>query len=169
MTPTTRSRLPEAPDRLVVNTGPLIALGRGGALDIVSQLPIKFIAPLQVANEIAAGVLLGHPVLMPDWVDVVTLKGPLPPISVAALDEGEAAVIQLAADLDIGWVCIDEWRGRRAAVAAGLKVTGSLGLIGRAKHVGIIPTVRPWIDRMATAGIHYHPDLLAKFLTSFGE
>jgi predicted nucleic acid-binding protein len=161
--------LPGDAERLVVNTGPLIALGRASALDVIRQLPIAFIAPVQVADEVRAGALLGHPVTMPEWVDVVALSRSLAPVSVSALDEGEAAVIQLAIDLGIGLVCIDEWRGRRAAVAAGLKVTGSLGLIGRAKHVGLIPAVRPWIERMATAGIHFHPDLLAKFLSAVGE
>jgi len=53
--------LPTEPERLVVNTGPLIALGRVEALDIVGRLPIKFIAPAQVGGEIAAGSRLGHP------------------------------------------------------------------------------------------------------------
>jgi predicted nucleic acid-binding protein len=152
-----RLSLPAEGERLVVNTGPLIALGRGNAWDIISQLPIRFIAPLQVANEISAGVLLGHPVIMPAWVEVVAVRGPLAPVSVSTLDEGEAAVIQLAVELGIERVCIDERRGRRAAIAAGLKVTGSLGLLGRAKHLGFVPAVRPWIEKIATAGIHFPP------------
>jgi predicted nucleic acid-binding protein len=161
--------LPSEPEHLVVNTGPLIALGRVDALEIVCRLPVKFIAPAQVASEIEAGARLGHPVTLPSWMEVATLAGPLAPVSVSALDEGEAAVIQLALERGVARVCIDEWRGRRAALAAGLKVTGSLGLLGRAKVVGLIPGVRPWIDKMSAAGIHYHPELLAKFLAAVGE
>jgi predicted nucleic acid-binding protein len=161
--------LPEEAERLVVNTGPLIALGRVDALEIISRLPLRFLAPIQVADEIAAGARLGHPVTTPTWVEVIPLSAPLAQVTVSALDEGEAAVIQLALELRIATVCIDEWRGRRAAAAAGLKVTGSLGLLGRAKHIGLIPTVRPWIDKMRAAGIHYHPDLLVKFLAAIGE
>ena len=69
----------------------------------------------------------------------------------------------------IDTVCIDEWRGRRAATAAGLRVTGSLGLLGRAKRLGLIETVRPWLMKLDAAGIHYHPDLVARFLTAIGE
>ncbi len=94
---------------------------------------------------------------------------PISPVSVSTLDEGEAAVIQLAVELSIEKVCIDEWRGRRAAVAAGLKVTGSLGLLGRAKRDGLIPSVRPWIEKLKAIGTHYHADLLATFLSSIGE
>jgi predicted nucleic acid-binding protein len=161
--------LPEEADRLVVNTGPLIALGRVDALDLISRLPIRFLAPALVAEEIAAGARLGHPVLMPTWVEVAALKAPLPQLSLSTLDEGEAAVIQLALELGVARVGIDEWRGRRAAAAAGLRVTGSLGLLGRAKNLGIIPAVRPWIDKMQAAGIHYDRALLVKFLAAIGE
>jgi predicted nucleic acid-binding protein len=105
---------------------------------------------------------------MPAWVDVVALGGPLVSATVATLDQGEAAVIQLALENGIASVCIDEWRGRRAATAAGLRVTGSLGLLGRAKRLGLI-AVRPWIAKLKTAGVHYHPELVAKFLASIGE
>jgi predicted nucleic acid-binding protein len=161
--------LPTAPERLVVNTGPIIALGRVDALDIIGQLPIKFVAPTQVADEIAAGARLGHPVTMPPWIEVVALDAPLAPVTVSALDEGEAAVIQLALERGIGSVCIDEARGRRAAAAAGLLITGSLGLLGRAKRLGLVPAVRPWIAKLKTAGVYYHPALLAKFLAAIDE
>jgi predicted nucleic acid-binding protein len=161
--------LPTAPELLVINTGPLIALGRVDALDIVSKLPITIVAPLDVAGEIEAGSRLGHPVTMPAWVEVQPLAFPLARIAVGTLDEGEAAVIQLAMERAIETVCIDEWRGRRAAIAAGLRVTGSLGLLGRAKRVGLIVAVRPWIAKLDAAGVHYHPDLVAKFLAAIGE
>lgn len=161
--------MPGEAERIVVNTGPIIALGRVDALDLISRLPLRFVAPAQVADEIALGVRLGHPVTMPTWVEVAALSAPLSQVSISTLDEGEAAVIQLALELRIARVCIDEWRGRRAATAAGLKITGSLGLLGRAKNLGLIPAVRPWIDKMQAVGIHYHPELLAKFLAAIGE
>jgi predicted nucleic acid-binding protein len=54
-------------------------------------------------------------------------------------------------------------------MAVGLRVTGSLGLLGRAKRVGLIPTVRFWIEKLTTFGIHYHPELLQRFLSAMGE
>jgi predicted nucleic acid-binding protein len=161
--------LPNAPESLVVNTGPLIALGRVDALEIVGRLPTRFMAPEQVAEEIAAGARLGHPVTVPAWVEVVALERPLSRVTVGSLDAGEAAVIQLAVERAIDAVCIDEWRGRRAATAAGLRVTGSLGLLGRAKRLGLVTAVLPWITKLGAAGVHYHPELLAKFLGAMGE
>ena len=156
--------MPAAPETLVINTGPLVALGRVNALDIVGQLPFRFITPTQVADEIAEGTRRGHPVTLPAWVEVTPLNAPLSRLGSSTLDEGEAAVIQLAVERGVARVCIDEWRGRRAAAAVGLKVTGSLGLLGRAKQIGLVDSIRPWIAKLEAAGIHYHPDLIAKFL-----
>lgn len=161
--------MPTEPEQLVVNTGPLISLGRIGAFEVVGQLPLEFLAPEQVAREILVGARLGHPVTVPQWVEVVALENPVARVTIGTLDEGEASVIQLAAERAIDTVCIDEWRGRRAATAAGLRVTGSLGLLGRAKRLGLLTAVRPWVVKLGAAGVHYHPDLLATFLDAIGE
>jgi predicted nucleic acid-binding protein len=76
-------------------------------------------------------------------------------------------VIQLA--LDEGQVCIDELKGRRMALAVGLKVTGTLGLLGKAKREGLISDVRPFLSRALQAGIHYHPELVRRFLKALDD
>jgi len=40
----TRSPLPTGPEDLVVNTGPVIALGKIGAFDLIKELPIGQLA-----------------------------------------------------------------------------------------------------------------------------
>jgi predicted nucleic acid-binding protein len=97
------------------------------------------------------------------------LRNPLPALVAAALDLGEAAVIQLALETAARWVAIDDWKGRRAALATGLRVTGSLGLLGRAKQVGLLPAVRPVIEAAIAQGIRYHPNLVREVLRAVGE
>jgi predicted nucleic acid-binding protein len=87
----------------------------------------------------------------------------------AGLDSGEAAVIQLALELEVPWVAIDEWKGRRAALAVGLQVTGTLGLLGRAKVLGLIPSLKPLVERATAEGIRYHPELVQAVLKAAGE
>lgn len=85
------------------------------------------------------------------------------------MDTGEAAVIQLALEQNIPLVCIDELKGRRAALAVGLNIVGSLGLIGKAKNLGLIPAARPFIEKAKTSGIYYDDQLIETFLKSLGE
>jgi len=106
-------------DPIVINTGPIIAFARIDALDPIGKLPYEFVCPEEVRAELDEGASVGHPRIAPAWLKVQPLKGPLSPIILSSLDSGEAAVIQLALEQGIERVCIDEWKGRRAALAAG--------------------------------------------------
>ncbi|MBI5480591.1 MAG: DUF3368 domain-containing protein [Deltaproteobacteria bacterium] len=156
-------------ERLVVNSGPLIALARADALEVAAQLQLDFVCPPQVRAELDAGEARGHPAVRPGWLAVVPLAHPLDPVAAATLDLGEAAVIQLAREQSISRVCIDDWKARRAAVAVGLRVTGSLGLLARAKSLGVIPEVRPVIDRLLAGGGWFDAELVRRVLRAAGE
>ncbi len=80
--------MPSAPENLVINTGPLIALGKIEAFDLVQQLPIRFSTPRQVAGEIETGARLGHPVTVPPWVAIHDLSGDVLPLGQHVLDVG---------------------------------------------------------------------------------
>jgi predicted nucleic acid-binding protein len=156
-------------ERIIINTGPLITLARMDALDVPAQLPYEFICPQEVQAELEAGVVAGHPVVHPSWLQTCPLQGALSRMVLSALDAGEAAVILLALEQGIPLVCIDEWKGRRIALAAGLKVTGALGLLGKAKIQGIIPAVRPFVERALRNGIRYDPALIRQVFEALGE
>ena len=82
----------------------------------------------------------------------------------ATLDDGEAAVIQLALEWDIPWVCLDDLRGRRLAKAVGLSVVGVLGLLARANNLGLIPALRPYADKLVSVGARYSPELVSHMI-----
>jgi len=156
-------------ERIVTNTSPLLALTRMQILDTVGKLPLEFFCPAAVETEILIGANQGYEIEIPAWLKVLPLKSAVSPLAVASLDVGEATVIQLALERNIELVCIDELKGRRAALAVGLKVVGSLGLVGKAKTLGLIPKIRPLIEKAKTAGIYYDDRLIQIFLQSFGE
>lgn len=156
-------------ERLVINTGPLVALGRTSATAAVARMPFEVIAPMEVRRELDAGAATGHVRGDVSWVRFVALKRPLSALATSNLDPGEAAVIQLALDEGIEIVCIDERKGRRAALAVGLRITGTLGLLGRAKALGLLPSVRPIVEEMVASGDWFDEELLARFYTAIGE
>jgi predicted nucleic acid-binding protein len=156
-------------ERIVINTDPLIALGKMQAFSVIEQWPYEFCCPQQVETELLNGVTLGHPVALPAWVTVMPLQAPLSPFASIALDDGEAAVIQLALEQQLNRVCIDETKGRRAALSVGLQVVGSLGLLGKAKTEGLITAARPLILQAQQNGLYYDANLVASFLQALGE
>jgi predicted nucleic acid-binding protein len=157
------------PDLVVVNTGPLIAWERMACLDIIGRLPFEIVCPEEVRRELDEGEGAGHPPIAPAWLGVRRLQAPVTSIGVIELDVGETAVIQLAIQLAAKMVAMDEWKGRRAALALDLKVTGSLGLVGVAKKLGLIESVRPFVERAVAAGVRYHPLVISTILRELGE
>ena len=156
-------------ERIVTNTSPLLAFAKMQAVDVIGKLPFEFVCPAEVKTEILVGANQGYSVEIPVWLNVLSLSSALSPLAVAALDTGEAAVIQLAIEQNIETVCIDERTGRRAALAVGLKVVGSLGLLGKAKTLGLITEIKPFIKKAKSGGIYYDEKLIESFLKSFGE
>ncbi|MFZ0256144.1 MAG: DUF3368 domain-containing protein [Gammaproteobacteria bacterium] len=154
---------------LVINTGPLIAFERMGCLDQIGRLPFDFVCPEEVRRELNEGEACGHPRISPSWLTVRSLSSPPTPFGLVELDLGETAVIQLALEIAGARVAIDEWKGRRMALAVGLRVTGSLGLLGKAKQLGSISQARPFIERAIEAGIRYHPVVVSAVLEELGE
>ena len=164
-----RRSLPDNPEKVVINTGPLIALNLAEALDVIGRLPFEFHSPPAIERELRVGVSKGYPLIMPAWLKITDLKQPINPIAALMLDEGEAEVIQLACEFDRCSVCIDERKGRRLAVAVGLKVTGALGLLLTAKRLGLIPCLKPFFDRLSESKIWYDPALVHRILAEAGE
>lgn len=153
---------------IVIDTGPLIALSRFEALDVLDKLPNNFMVPKQVLAEIRRRPNDVLALSFPSSIQVATPIGPKHPF-LSHLDVGEAAVIQLAIERRIGTVCLDERKGRTAAERAGLFAIGSLGLLGRAKKLAIVPELRPLISKARASGIYYDDALVEDFLKIFGE
>jgi len=158
------------PDDLVVmDSGPLILMAKIDALPILPQLPLHYISSPIVFKELADGPSFGHPVVDAPWLRMAAPLEPVPAYIRATLDDGEAEAIHLALERNIRLICLDDRRGRRMAKALGLEVVGLLGLLTLAKRQGVIPALRPYIDRLLEIGARYSPALLQAVLTNVAE
>ena len=159
---------------IVINTGPLIALvAATGTLDWLPALYRKVAIPHEVIAEISAGGP-GNPEssALLAITGAVHLLDPAKPISLALIQEldlGEASVIHAALEHGILTVAIDEKAGRRVARLHGLKVTGSLGILLKAKKHGHIHSLAPCIARMRDHGIWISAELLRQALIAAKE
>ena len=86
------------------------------------------------------------------------------------LDPGEAEAIVLAIERKASILLVDERRGRRTATAAGLTVTGLLGVVARAKQAGLIISAKPVLDELIQiARFWIGPELYAEVLAALEE
>lgn len=142
---------------VVTNTTPLLALTAAtGSLDVLRALYTRVIVPYEVAEEIRAGGKEAFGLAIFDrasWLDVNSAPVVLPPYLKNTLDLGEASVIQTALQQGINRVCIDETIGRRVARLSSLSVTGSIGVLLKAKSIGYPVSMPDAIGRMRERGI----------------
>jgi predicted nucleic acid-binding protein len=140
------------PPSIVINTSPLLALiAAWGNLDRLRPLYKSILVPWEVGQELLQGGSRNFGVAefqAADWL--LKQKQPIniAPFLRNSLDIGEASVIQLALDSDIDVVCIDESVGRRIARLNGLQLTGSVGILLKAKQQDPNMSVKLAIDNM---------------------
>lgn len=103
------------------------------------------------------------------WLKRPTTLLSISPFLLNSLDLGEAAVIQLALDRNIMTVCIDEAVGRRVARLSGLKLTGSVGLLLKAKQRDPSLSIRTAIENMLKRNIRLSQTVIDFALTQSGE
>ncbi|MGA9350206.1 MAG: DUF3368 domain-containing protein [Anaerolineae bacterium] len=164
--------MPETTRTVVVNTTPLIALALIGQLDLLRHLYGKVVIPPAVKDEVLAGGPAGIGVAelqRAKWIRTVTLQDPRRADLLSDLDRGEAEVIALAQELNAGLVIMDERLARRHAKRLGLTLTGTIGVLLRAKERKLVPAVGPLIDQLLQGGIRLGDDLVTEALRLAGE
>jgi predicted nucleic acid-binding protein len=147
-------------ERIVINTGPLIAVVAAlGDLDVLESLYRQVIVPFEVCQEMLASGPDGFAVAQFEnahWLHKWQTPIDIAPILLNSLDLGEVplcGMIQLALNEKIPRVCIDETAGRRIARLSGLSLTGSIGILLRANKKGYPFSMRSAVQRMREKGI----------------
>lgn len=152
------------------NTTPFIALASIGQLELLPQLFGKVHVAESVIEECAEGGRILVPDLRTlDWVIPVADEATsLLPV-LFELDRGEKQTLILAMKHCATRVVIDERLGRRVAEYLGLNVTGTLGVLTKAKSIGLIPSFQEAAQAMRQQGIHYNPGLITRLAQHLGE
>lgn len=164
--------MPDSPRELVINTTPIIALAVAtGGLDILRICYDRVIVPYEVEQEILAAGSQAPAVgafTTSNWLKRLAAPQAVLPFLQNSLDKGEAAVIQAALTHGLGLVCIDEKMGRRIARLHGLAVTGSAGILVKAKQRGFPLDIAETIARLHRQGIWLGKDV-EQFLRRAGN
>jgi predicted nucleic acid-binding protein len=141
---------------LISNTSPLLYLGRLGQAHLLSTLFEKVYIPQQIVLELDAGRLLRSDTIDPrifPWITIVTVtQSAIDNLPVNRLGQGERAVIAYA-QLHSGYIiALDDRQARLLAAQLQIPLIGTLGILLKAKRVGLIPSVRPLLDAVQREG-----------------
>lgn len=152
------------------NTTPIIALSSIQQLDLLPEL----FGHIHLVNEVVDECEVGGAIAVPslrelNWLTIVDSTPVSRPNILLELDKGEKHTLDMAEKYQADWVLIDEKIGRNMAEYLGLRVTGTLGILLKAKQQGLIPSFHECVSAMQNHGIYYHPELIKKLLIQIGE
>jgi predicted nucleic acid-binding protein len=142
---------------IVSNTTPLIGLAAIDRFELLFQLFGKIYIPQAVYDEaVVAGREQGgakQAITKADWIEVVSVKErELVTSLLSELDLGEAETIILAQELNADWILMDERKGRRKVTELGLNKIGTVGLLLKAKQMGLLDVIRPDLEQLRLQG-----------------
>lgn len=147
---------------VITDTSCLIALTKLGAIDILHKLYSEVIVTEEIAKE------FGDP--LPEWIQIKPVPNEkYQQLLEATLDKGESSAIALAIDLQEVLLIIDEIKGRREAKRLGLKITGTLGILLKAKEFGFIKEIKESLNQLETKGFRISPEVKNDILQQGGE
>jgi hypothetical protein len=161
---------------VVSNTSPLLNLAIIGRLGLIAdQFETVLVAPAVLeelrAHEDLPGSNLLEKAVNSGWIQQKQIiEDPTLQLMRRELHRGEAETIALALQLKADWVLMDEREGRKCAKSVGLKVTGVLGILLRAKNEGKISSLKEVIEELyKEAGFRIGDALIDKLLRVSGE
>jgi uncharacterized protein len=137
---------------IVSNTSPLTNLAAIGQFSLLQALFSEIYIPTAVMNELSGGGAIWPgttEVKNATWVQVKSVSNqPLVDALRLDLDWGESEAIALALELKADLVLLDEQSGRYTAQHFNLKAMGVVGLLIRAKQLGLVAEVRPLLEAL---------------------
>lgn len=157
--------------KVVSNTTPLISLLKLARLDILRELYSEVHIPRAVFQEIEAGRKKKYyqDLTKNNWIRVVEIQDRQAVKYFLDLDAGEAEAIVLATEINADLILLDEKLGRFHAKHADLRVTGTIGVLIKAKKQGLIKELRPLLYELTTKDVWINEKLIREILKQVGE
>jgi predicted nucleic acid-binding protein len=140
----------------VLDASPLILLGGVHHLRLLEDLADTVLIPEGVAEEVRAkpeGKRALEEFLARLKVRLIAVASVPPEVEVWDLGRGESEVLAHATVLQGSRAVVDDRKARRCALAFEVPVLGTLGVVLRAKRLGLVPAARPIVTSLRQTGL----------------
>jgi len=156
---------------VIADAGPLIAFARLQLLDLLPRVFDRVLVTEAVLVECAG---------RPDFPESLPIQEAVSrqmfercmPLDFSAyqfeVDDGEASTIAAAIECGSG-VLMDDRAGRRMATHIGIPMIGTVGVLVLAKRKGLVPSVKPLLERLVASGYFLGDEIIAAALAAVGE
>ena len=159
---------------VVSDTTPLIGLASIGRLNVLLELFGEVYIPRVVYDEtVTHGRAEGNAKQDVDnagWIHVAQVQDRLAVnILLDEMDLGEVETIVLAGEMKADWVLMDEKKGRRKLSQLDIPKIGTIGVLLKARQIGLIPNLKHEIEGLQKAGFSVSQIVVDEVLKIAGE
>ena len=142
---------------IISNTSCLIVLDNIGMLDVLKELYGKVFITEEVSKEFGKTV--------PDWIEVRKVSdNKYLKLMKNFVDLGEASTIALAVETDDIVIILDDLKARKLAQKLNLKITGTIGVLVKARKRNIITSTQEVLNRLRNESFRISNEIEKEFL-----
>ncbi len=147
---------------VIADTSCFILLIKINELDLLR----KTYASVYTTPEVAAEFKYD----LPDWIIIQPVKDIERFHALEKeLDSGEASAITLSYEVDDAVLVLDDWGARKVALRLKIFFTGTFGVMVKAKQNGVIPSVKPFLEKLRQTNFRFSEDVFLQTLKEAGE
>lgn len=147
---------------VICDTSCFIVLTNISNLDLLQKVYGQVVTTPEVASEYGES--------LPYWIIIEQAANyQMQQLLELQLDKGESSAIALALRTPECTIILDDIKARRIAGKLGLEITGTICVIIKAKLKGIIPSIKPLIDKIKTTNFRLTEDLEKQALIEADE
>lgn len=142
---------------VISDTSTLILFQKIGEFNLLNKVYGELITTPEMAEEFGEK--------LPDWIKIqVVSDKKYQDFLETQVDYGEASAIALAIEYDDVLLLLDDLKARKLASQLKFKITGTLGIIHKARQMSIIDKVKPLIDRLLSTDFRVSENIIKEIL-----
>ncbi len=150
------------PKTIISDTSCLIILTNIDELELLYKTYGRIVTTPEIATEYGDS--------LPEWIEIKSATDAYyQQILEMQIDKGEASAIALALEITDSTLILDDYKARRVAEKLGLTITGTIGVIIKSKLQGIIPSIKPYLDKIKKTNFRLTADIESRALKEAGE
>ena len=147
---------------VISDTSCLILFHKIGELELLRKVYGSVTTTPEVAEE------FGY--VLPDWMSIEGVKDKkYQEFLETQIDWGEASAVALAKEMEDPVLLLDDLKARKLALKLNLKVTGTLGVIHKAKQIGVLENVKPIIKKLLATNFRISENIIEELLRKNNE
>jgi predicted nucleic acid-binding protein len=145
------------PKIVISDTSTLILFHKIDELNLLQKVYGELITTPEIAEEFGEE--------LPGWIIIQAVSDKkYQDFLETQIDYGEASAIALATEYDDVLLLLDDLKARKLATRLKFKITGTLGVINRAKQMSLIGKVKPLIDKLLLTDFRVADNIIKEIL-----